>query len=120
MTPDKEAGGVLVAREDAIYTYGFRGRGPSYAFDSPKISIHLFRDYVALVCPPQLGASNSASLRRLGVSQTDEIYNTATFTLLDTDLKFIAHSENLVSAVKHIFMEWGDLFLLTTDGKARA
>lgn len=119
MAPDGEAGGILVAREDAIYTYGPRGRGPSYAFDSPKTSINLFREYVALVCPPKAGTSNSESLRRFGVSQADEIYNTTTFTLLDTDLKFIAHSESLVSAVKHIFMEWGDLFVLTTDGKVR-
>lgn len=117
MAPDGEAGAILVAREDAIYTYGPRGRGPSYAFDSPKTSINLFREYVALVCPPKAGTSNSESLRRFGVSQADEIYNTTTFTLLDTDLKFIAHSESLVSAVKHIFMEWEDLFVLTTDGK---
>lgn len=117
MAPDRESEGVLIAREDAIYTYGPRGRGPSYAFDSPKTSINLFREYVALVCPPKAGASNADSLPRFGA---DELYNTATFTLLDTDLKFIAHSESLVSDVKHIFMEWGDLFLFTTDGKARS
>ncbi|RMJ20880.1 vacuolar protein sorting protein [Aspergillus sp. HF37] len=99
MSPDRESEGVLIAREDAIYTYGPRGRGPSYAFDSPKSSINLFRDYVALVCPPKVGASNSDSLPRFGVSQADEVYNTATFTLLDTDLKFIAHSESLVSDI---------------------
>ncbi|KAJ5506800.1 Zinc finger RING-type [Penicillium expansum] len=47
----------------------------------------------------------------------EDIFGTTTFTLLDTDLKFIAHSEALVSPMKRIFMEWGDLFLLTTDGK---
>lgn len=118
MAPDRETGGILIAREDAIYTYGPRGRGPSYAFDSPKSSLSLFRDYIALVCPPKAGASNTESLRKLGVSQADDIYSTTTFTLLDTDLKFIAHTESLVSAVKHVFMEWGDLFLFTTEGKA--
>lgn len=119
MAPDSDVGGVMIAREDAIYTYGSRGRGPSYAFDSPKTSINVFRDNLALVCPPKAGVSNSDSLRRLGVSQADDIYSTTTFTLLDTDLKFIAHTESLVSPVKNIFMEWGDLFLLTTDGKVR-
>lgn len=119
MAPDQESGGVLIAREDAIYTYGPRGRGPSYAFDAQKISISLFKDYVALVCPPNMGSSNSDPLRRYGASPANDIYNTTTLTLLDTDLKFIAHSETLVSSVKHIFMEWGDLFLLTTDGKVR-
>lgn len=119
MAPDREVGGVLIAREDAVYTYGPRGRGPSYAFDHPKTSINVFKDYLALVCPPRAGMSNSDTLRRFGVSQADDIYSTTTFTLLDTDLKFIAHTESLVSAVKHIFMEWGDLFLFTTDGKVR-
>ncbi|KAL2219648.1 hypothetical protein M432DRAFT_362894 [Thermoascus aurantiacus ATCC 26904] len=41
----------------------------------------------------------------------------STFMLLDTDLKFIAHSETLISCVKSVFMEWGDLFLLTIDRK---
>lgn len=116
MTLDKETGDVLIAREDAIYTYGVRGRGPSFAFESSKNSITSFRDYAALVCPPKVGSSKS-DLRKFGVSQADEIFSTTTFTLLDTDLKFIAHSESLVSSVKYIFMEWGDLFLLTTDGK---
>lgn len=115
MTLDKETGDVLIAREDAIYTYGPRGRGPSYAFESPKTSVNAFRDYVVLVCPPKTASLKSDSLRRLG--QMDDFLNTSTFTLLDTDLKFIAHTESLVSPPKSIFMEWGDLFLLTTDGK---
>lgn len=116
MAPNKDTGDVFIAREDAIYTYGPRGRGQSYAFESPKNSINIFRDYVALVCPPRVG-SKTDSLNGLGVGHSDELFSTTTFTLLDTDLKFIAHSESLVSSVKHIFIEWGSLFLLTTDGK---
>ncbi|GCB20213.1 vacuolar protein sorting-associated protein 11 homolog [Aspergillus awamori] len=114
---DRDTGDVLVAREDAIYTYGPHGRGPSYAFESRKDSITTFKDYVALVCPPRDTTTKPDTLRNMGVGQADDIFKTTTFTLLDTDLKFIAHSESLVSSVKNIFVEWGDLFLLTTDGK---
>lgn len=117
MSLDRDSGDVLVAREDAIYTYGPHGRGPSYAFESPKNSITIFRDYVALVCP---GSSRPESLRNFGVSPADEMFNTTTFTLLDTDLKFIAHGESLASSVQHVFTEWGSLFILTTDGKVCA
>ncbi|KAF7588971.1 hypothetical protein BBP40_004973 [Aspergillus hancockii] len=117
MSLDKDTGDVLVAREDAIYTYGPHGRGPSYAFDSPKDSINIFKDYVALVCPPKAATTNSGTLRNFATSQPDDIFNTTTFTLLDTDLKFIAHSEALVSPVKQVFIGWGDLFILTTEGK---
>ncbi|KAJ5894757.1 hypothetical protein N7495_006448 [Penicillium taxi] len=116
MTLDSDSGDILIAREDSVYTYGPRGRGPSYAFEGPKTSINSFRDYVALVCPPKAGAAKTDSLRKY-VNPADSLFGTTTFTLLDTDLKFIAHSETLVSPMKQIFMEWGDLFLLTTDGK---
>lgn len=119
MALDKNTGDILIAREDAIHTYGPRGRGPSYAFDSPKISLSLFKGYVALVCPPKTSSSKSDPLRRFGVSQTDDIFNTSTFTLLDTDLNFIAHSDSLISPMKCVFAVWGDLFLMTADGKVQ-
>jgi hypothetical protein len=114
MALDEFTGDVLVAREDAIYTYGPHGRGPSYAFESNKSSLTIFKDYIALVCPPKVRSPNGGSLENLPI---DGMFNTTTFTLLDTDLKFIAHSESVASSVKRVFMEWGDLFLLTTDSK---
>lgn len=119
MALDKDTGDILIAREDAIRTYGPRGRGPSYAFDSPKTSLSLFKGYVALVCPPKTSSSKSDPLRRFGVSQTDDIFNTSTFTLLDTDLNFISHSDSLISPMKSVFAVWGDLFLMTVDGKVQ-
>lgn len=119
MALDHDSGDVLVAREDAIYTYGPGGRGPSFAFDSPKTSLDLFRDYIALVCPPNPAISRTDTVRRFGGGSVDDIFNTSTFTLLEPDLKFIAHSESLASAAKYIFMEWGDVFLVTVDGKVR-
>ena len=56
-------------------------------------------------------------LRRFGGNRPDDLFNTTTFALLDTDLKFIAHTETLLSQVKALLIEWGDLFLLTLDGK---
>ncbi|OAX82198.1 hypothetical protein ACJ72_03451 [Emergomyces africanus] len=103
MTLDHETGDVLIAREDAIYTYGVSGgRGPSFAFDSPKTSLNAFKDYIAL---------------RLGVgSHVEDLLTTSTFTILEPDLKFIAHSEALAARVKYVFIEWGDLFIVTVDG----
>ncbi|KAI9679526.1 MAG: hypothetical protein M1817_005548 [Caeruleum heppii] len=117
MTIDKRNGDVVVVREDAIYYYGPNGRGPCYAFEGPKTSVDIYRNCVVLVSPPQSGSTRSAApLRRFG-GQAEDLFNTSTFTLLDTELKYVAHSESLVSSVKAIIMEWGDLFLLTIDGK---
>lgn len=119
MTLDKSNGDIVVVRDDAIYYYGIDGRGPCYAYDGPKALVSIYGDYIALVSPPINSAVSTKTnvLRRFGGAQADEIFNTSTFTILDTGLKFIAHSESLVSQVKTIFMIWGDLFTLTQDGK---
>ncbi|KAG5291481.1 vacuolar protein sorting protein [Histoplasma ohiense] len=122
MTIDHETGDIILAREDAIYTYGVSGgRGPSIAFESPKTSINAFRDYIALVCPPRPALPKSSdALRRLGGSggggQVDEILTTSTFTILEPDLKFVAHTESFPARVRYVFMEWGDLFIVSVDG----
>lgn len=117
MTVDKRNGDIVVVREDAIYYYGVDGRGPCYAYDGPKSLVTIYGDYVALVSPAANTTSLSSTLRRFGGMKADDIFNTSTFTLLDTDLKFVAHSESLVSQVKTLFSIWGDLFSLTLDGK---
>lgn len=118
MTQDRETADIVVAREDAIYYYGANGRGPSYAFEGPKKIIKVFKEYVGLICPPRVAqVSKSKTFRRLGGDEIDELFSSSSFTLLDTDLKYIAHTESLPAQVKDVFVEWGELFLLTMDGK---
>ncbi|KAL2069728.1 hypothetical protein VTL71DRAFT_14407 [Oculimacula yallundae] len=119
MTLDKRTGDIVVVRDDAIYYYGIDGRGPCYAHDGLKSLVTVFGAYVALVSPPSTNTSTAKSngLRRFGGAQAEDIFNTSTFTLLETGLKFVAHSESLVSQIKTLFKIWGDLFALTQDGK---
>ena len=118
MTYDKGTGEIIVVRDDAIYNYGANGRGPSYAYEGPKQLVSTFAHYIGLVSPPQESSTSKTSVLRLfGSKQADAVFNTSTFALLDTDLKYVAHTETLTSQVNKIFAEWGDLFLLTVDGK---
>lgn len=118
MTVDKQTGDIIVVRDDAIYYYKLDGRGPCYAYDGPKSLVAVFEGYVALVSPPaSTSNSKTSALRRFGGAQADDLFNTSTFTLLDTSLPCVAHSESLVSQPQTIFTNWGDLFLLTQDGK---
>ena len=118
MTFDESNGDIVVARDDAIQYYGINGRGPSYAYEGPKQLVKIHRDYVAIVSPPRTASlERKNTLRRFGASSADDIFNTSTFALLDTDLKYIAYTETLISQVRALFIEWGDLFLLTIDGK---
>lgn len=121
MTVNKRNGDIIVVRNDAIYYYGVDGRGPCFGIDGPKSLVTIYEDYVALVSPPATttASAKSSTLRRFGGAQADELFNTSTFTLLDTDLRIVAHSESIVSQVKAMFMIWDDLFTLTQDGKVR-
>ncbi|RDW72178.1 vacuolar protein sorting protein-like protein [Coleophoma crateriformis] len=119
MTVDKRTGDIVVVRDDAIYYYGLDGRGPCFGFDGPKSMVEIYNGYLALVCPPARSstAPKSNTLRRFGGAQAEDIFNASTFTLLDTATKFVAHSESIIAPVKALFKVWGDLFMLTQDGK---
>ena len=118
MTVDSESGDVVVARDDAIYYYGPNGRGPSYAYEGPKQLVSTFGDLVALVTQPRTDAASKTSiLRKFVGSGADDHYRSSTFALLDTDLKYVAHTEMLTSQIRTLFAEWGDFFLLTLDGR---
>ncbi|KAK5085393.1 Vacuolar protein sorting-associated protein 11 [Lithohypha guttulata] len=118
MTFEPSTNDLIVARDDAVYYYGVNGRGPSYAFDGPKKLVKTYKDYVGLVCPPRVAQiSKSKTFRRLGADDVDDIFSSSSFTLLDTDLRYVAYTEALPAPPKDVFVIWDELFLLTEDGK---
>lgn len=118
MTFNSATNDIIVAREDAVYYYGPGGRGPSFAFDGPKKLVRLYNEYVGLVCPPRVAQiSKSKTFRRLGGDEMDDLFASSSFTLLDTDLRYVAYTESLAAPPKEVFVNWGELFLLSEDGK---
>ncbi|KAM7219216.1 vacuolar protein sorting-associated protein 11 [Rhypophila decipiens] len=114
MAVDKKTGDIIVARDDAIYTYTLDGRGPPTAYEAHKKLLSVYHDYFALVSPPTPAAESDTLRRRLWGGASDNIF---TFTLLDPELRIIAHSESVLSDIQHIFQIWGDLYTLTQEGK---
>lgn len=117
MAVDKRDGSIVVARDDAIYYYKAEGRGPPKAYDSPKELVTVYQQYVAIVSPPKTAQDPNALRRRFGGNAADAIFNASTFSLLEPDLKVIAHTETLITKVLAVFELWGDLYTLTQDGK---
>lgn len=118
MTFNPATNDIIVAREDAVYYYGPGGRGPSYAFDGPKKLVRVYKEYVGLICPPRVAqVSKSKTFRRLGADEMDDLFASSSFTLLDTDLRYVAYTESLSAPPKEVFVNWGELFLLSEDGK---
>ncbi len=114
MAVDKRTGNIVVGREDAIYYYTLDGRGPPTAYEAPKKLISVYQDYIALVSPPAPAGETDTMRRRFWGDAADSIY---AFTLIHPDLRIIAHSETVLSDVKHIFDLWGGLYILTQEGK---
>ncbi|KAF3907510.1 hypothetical protein AA313_de0201221 [Arthrobotrys entomopaga] len=121
LTMDESSGNVLVARNDALYYYGPDGRGPCYAYEGSKSFVGSFGSYVVLLLPPQFSSSNNtvgaASVRHIIGSKRENVFEVSTLVILDTDLQFIAHTEPFAGGVKGILYEWGDIHILTSDGK---
>lgn len=119
MTVDPKTGDIVVARDDAIYTYRLDGRGPPRAYESPKRLISIHNNYIAVAGPSSVSSSRDpdAIRRRFGSATADGLFNAWTFVLLEGDLRVIGHTETLISPVRFIFEVWGDLFTITEEGK---
>ncbi|KAI1269952.1 hypothetical protein F5Y18DRAFT_414755 [Xylariaceae sp. FL1019] len=117
MTLNKKTGDVIVVREDAVYYYTLDGRGLCFANDGATTLVETYQDYVALVSPPSSSRDGDNMRRRFGGASTESLFNAATFTMVDPQLQIVAHTETLISQVKALFQIWGDLFVLTRDGK---
>lgn len=119
MALDKRTGDVVVARDDAVYTYTLDGRGPPKAYESPKSQVAIYHEYIALACPPPSNNnSNPENLRRrFGGGTSDAFFNASTFVLLEPDLRLIGHTETLISPVRYIFDLWHHLYTITQEGK---
>ncbi|KAL0470467.1 vacuolar protein sorting protein [Neurospora intermedia] len=114
MSVDKETGDIVVGRDDAIYYYTLDGRGPPIAYEAPKKLVSVYQDYIALVSPPTNTGESDTMRRRFWGATADSIF---TFTLVHPDLRIIAHSESVLSDIKHIVQIWGDLFTITQEGQ---
>lgn len=117
MTLDPESNEVIVAREDAIYSYGPKGKASSFACQGAKKLVNVHKDYMLVASPPANNFGQASKLGAFRTARADEIFNTSTFSILNADLKFTAYSKPISSQIHKVFTIWGDIFLLTIDGK---
>lgn len=118
MTLDPRTNDIIVARDDAIYSYDLRGKAaPPYPYEGAKKLVTVLKDYVLVVSPPNTNLTRTVPLRAFGGAQAEDIFNTSSFSILNTNFKFIAYQDTLSSEVKTLFSIWGDIYLLTIDGK---
>ena len=117
---DWRAKDMVVARDEAIFLCGTDGRGPSLAYEGRKSSIHTHLNYLVIVSPPFFpSASNaSATVRNfVAATQLPDSTDVSKVTVLDLENKFVAYSGTFVEGVREVISEWGQIFVVTNDGK---
>lgn len=119
MTVDNDTRDIIVARDDAIYYYGLHGRGSVYNCDGRKTLLRTHKDYIAISFPASTSSIPLANLGTVGMTSAAASSRRQALTILNTDFHFIAHTDLLDAEISACFMEWGDLFVLTVDGRLR-
>lgn len=86
----------------------------------PKTSVHTHLNYLVIVSPPLTADATSASAtirnfaaRNVGASGTE----VTKVTVFDLENKFVAHSEAFTEGVREVFSQWGNIYVLSNDGK---
>ncbi|KAH8995422.1 hypothetical protein EDB92DRAFT_203974 [Lactarius akahatsu] len=117
---DWKAHDMVVARDEAIYICGAESRGSSYAYEGPKTSVHIHLNYLVIVSSPLTANATSASAtirnfaaRNVGASGTE----VTKVTVFDLENKFVAHIEPFTEDVREVFSQWGNIYVLSNDGK---
>ena len=138
-TMDSKAKDIIVARDEAIYLCGIDGRGPCYAYEGTilfhptmfhcsskiyskghKSFIHAHLNYLVIVSPPffPTASSTSVTVRNLVALSPNATESDVTkVTVFDPENRLIAFSGTFKQGVREIISQWGNLFVLTTDGK---
>ncbi|KAI9666733.1 MAG: hypothetical protein M1831_001508 [Alyxoria varia] len=117
MTVDTSTRDVILARDDAIYYYGLHGRGSCYSCDGQKTLLKSHKDYVIYACPSSSTSLSRSTLASFQPGRSGDVSQNTTFTILNTDFQFIAHTETVSSQIQRCFTVWGSLFLVTEDGR---
>ncbi|KAL0946382.1 hypothetical protein HGRIS_012612 [Hohenbuehelia grisea] len=121
-TVDWRAKDMVVARDEAIYICGTEGRGACYAYEGHKSSVHTHLNYLVIVTPPFVPSASAASatvrnfVARAANSSESEITK---LTVFDVENKLVAFSGPFTQGqgIREVFSAWGQIFVLTNDGK---
>ncbi|KAG6889861.1 hypothetical protein C0992_003757 [Termitomyces sp. T32_za158] len=118
-TMDWKAHNITVAKDEAIYVCGTEGRAACYAYEGHKSSIHSHLNYLVIVSPPFIAspASISATVRNLATKNPNHDDSDITkVTIFEPENKYVAYSGTFAHDVREVISQWGQIYILTSDG----
>ncbi|XP_022806826.1 vacuolar protein sorting-associated protein 11 homolog [Stylophora pistillata] len=102
----------IVARKEALYFYQVDGRGPCLAFEGEKQMVTWWRGYLVVV------SKDNKQIQRPAVGGSSQPRNVNVVTVYDIQNKFIAFTGTFQGVID-VICEWGSLFVITMENKAR-
>ncbi|KAG0185380.1 hypothetical protein DFQ28_009464 [Apophysomyces sp. BC1034] len=113
---------MVVGRDEAIYLYDPTGRGPCFAYDTPKSSMMWFKShYLVIVSPPVTTSSHLSSATRasfsFGSNRNGATNELTKVTIFDTANKFVAYAGTFIGGIRGVFCEWNSIWIVGMDGK---
>jgi hypothetical protein len=111
----------------AIYQYDSTGRGPCFAYESPKTALTWFKSTYLIITSPPL--SSTVPSYRPGSARTANINFTpqpgqqtsssdlTRLTIFDTANKFVAFKDSFIGGIRGVVCEWGSIWIFGLDNK---
>lgn len=89
-----------------------------FAYVGHKSAVHSHLNYLVIVSPPIFASASHASATvRNFAARTSTNTDITKLTVFDVENKFIAYSGTFTEGVRDVFCEWGQIFVLSNDGK---
>ncbi|KAG5438533.1 hypothetical protein PCANB_002637 [Pneumocystis canis] len=106
---------IIIARNDAIYTYDFDEKSTCYTYDCSKSAVFVNNDYIFICSLPYSLSTITPDVTNIS---PQDMFDMSQIIIIDTVNKFIAHLSNFQFFFKTIFIEWGGLFIFSQDRQA--
>ncbi|KAG2183841.1 hypothetical protein INT44_008852 [Umbelopsis vinacea] len=118
---------MILGRDEAIYQYDSTGRGPCFAYESPKTSLTWFKSTYLIITSPPL--SSTVPSYRPGSARTANINfqpqpgqqtsssDLTRLTIFDTANKFVAFKDSFIGGIRGVVCEWGSIWIFGLDNK---
>lgn len=91
-----------------------------YSISGHKSSVQSHLNYLVIVSPPiPVSASHPSATVRNIAARSGPTADITKITVFDPDNKSLAFTRTFSEGVKAIFFEWGQIFILTNDGKVK-
>ncbi|TEB39465.1 hypothetical protein FA13DRAFT_1750921 [Coprinellus micaceus] len=105
-TMDWRARDMVVARDEALYICSTDGRGACLAYEGVKSSVHTHLNYLVIVSPPFFPSASAC----VG-------YDITKVNVFDLENKLVAYSGAFKQGVRDVVSQWGNVYVLSTDGQ---